>query len=436
MDKQNTFPQPPVASSIINPLLIALLFLILEYPSLIAQEPPDPLDNAVDLGEGWKWIDFFGSYQTDQQPWIFHEQNGWMYLGEGNLNTGQYFLDTTLAWIWTNRHIYPRVFSVDRNSWLLIEEGISTSRIVKDLRINQTLELENWSASDPFFNGFHLGNSLIPISQIVSGGPPRDGIPSLTNPAFVSISEADFMFNNDIVIAVTSGGVTRGYPFRILNWHELVNDRIEDDYFLVTYCPLCGTAIVFESEVNGIPRNFGVSGLLFQNNVLMYDRETFSLWPQYMNSAVTGTMQKTRLKWKPSEQITWADFMRKYPNSQVLSDQTGFSRSYDIDPYAAYFASDGPLFRTNNPVRPDLPEKEWVWGIIVGDVAKAYKLAALPNDQPIFDTVNGVELKLVLNAVARSVVVTVVSTGEVLDNGVGSFWFSWQDFFRDTLVFK
>lgn len=342
----------------------------------------DPVESAVDIGEGWKWIDFFGSYQANMFPWVFHEQHGWIYFGEGNLNTGQFLLDITLGWVWTNRSVYPYLYSVDRNSWLRYEEETTAPRILKDIAINQDLEVFNASPDDPFFNGFNLGNVQIPLNEIISGGPSKDGIPSLTNPGFIPINEADFMVNSDILIAVTSGGITRGYPFRILNWHELVNDHIGDDYFLVTYCPLCGTAIVFESEVNGISRNFGVSGMLFLNNVLMYDRETESLWSQFMNQAVSGTMQQIRLKWKLSEQITWSNFKAKYPSAQVLSDVTGHNRRYDIDPYADYFASDGPLFRSSNPVRDDLPEKEWVWGITADDVAKAYPLARLTNGIP------------------------------------------------------
>lgn len=413
--------------------LFILAILILGEQFLSAQ---DPVEGAIDIGENWEWVNFFGSYQTDLFPWVFHEHHGWLFMGDGQLDSGRYMLDLTLAWVWTKRSIYPYMYSVDRNSWLLYDEGTTEPREFKEIATDQNLVFNNASPTDPFFNGFNLGNVVIPLNQIVSGGPPRDGIPSLTNPDFVSINQADFMESTDIVTAVTSNGITRAYPFRILNHHELVNDRIGDDYFLVTYCPLCGTAIVFESEVNGIPRNFGVSGLLFQNNVLMYDRETGSLWSQFMNQSVSGTMQKIRLKWKQSEQITWANFMSKYPGSQVLSDETGHNRRYDINPYSSYFENGEIIFPGSGTVRPDLPAKEWVWGITVGGVAKAYQLAALPSGQPIRDTVNGVELELVLNAVARSVVVTVVSTGEVLDNGVGSFWFSWQDFFPDTLVFK
>ncbi|MCZ6671476.1 MAG: DUF3179 domain-containing (seleno)protein [Verrucomicrobia bacterium] len=400
-----------------------------------ALPPPDPIEVAVDLGEDWRWIDWFGSFQAEQLPWIFHEEHGWMFMGDGNLNTGQFILDITLGWIWTDRIRFPNIFSFDRNSWLLYDIGTTEPRLFHEHQSNQTLEFINASVFDPFFNGFNLGNVTIPLEEIISGGPPRDGIPSLSDPNFLFINQVDYMVNSDILIAVTSGGETRGYPFRILNWHEVVNDQIDDDAFVVTYCPLCGTAIVFEAEVNGYVRNFGVSGMLFQNNVLMYDRGTESLWSQFMLQSVSGTMQKIRLKWKLSEQITWEDFKTKYPGGKLLSTNTGFSRRYDLDPYAAYFESDGPLFRTNNPVRDDLPEKEWVWGITVDGVAKAYPLDRLPNNQPIRDSVNGVELELVLNAQARSVVVTVVSTGEPLDNGVGSFWFSWQDFFHETLVF-
>ena len=404
--------------------------------STAAAEPPaDPIEEASDLGENWRWIPWFGSFNVEKLPWIFHESHGWMYLGEGNLNTGQFIFDATLGWIWFDQRRYPKLFSFVRNSWLLYDISTSEPRIFQDSVRDQTIEFLNTRSSDPYILGFNVTNVTIPPNGIVSGGPPKDGIPSISNPKFLPINQVGYMEDTDILISVTSGNETRGHPFRILNWHEIVNDHIGDDAFVVTYCPICGTAIVFDARINGIVRNFGVSGLLFQQNVLMYDRETESLWSQFMLQSVSGTMQRTHLKWHPSEQITWKDWKQKYPDGKLLSTDTGFNRRYDIDPYSSYFDSPFPFFGRSTPIRDDLPEKEWVWGITVGEIAKAYPLDRLVNDVAIRDTVNGVELNLVLNAQARSVAVTVVETGEPLDNGVGSFWFSWQDFFRETLVY-
>jgi|GEM_PF-168214 len=398
--------------------------------------PADPIDEAADVGENSKWIEWFGTFNILHRPWILHDAHGWLFLGEGNLNTGQYLFDVTLGWIWTSKEVYPDIFSFGRNSWLRYGDGSTQPRAFKEYGSNLDIEIYNNSGRDPALNGFALTNSSINLLDILSGGPPRNGIPALTNPSFVSISEATYMSDTDILLSVTVGDETRAYPFRILNWHEVANDRIGDDYFVVTYCPLCGTGIAFEAEVNGRVRNFGVSGLLFQNNLLMFDRETESLWSQFALRSVTGPMIGTGLKWKFSEQMIFADWKAKYPNGKILSDNTGHNRRYDIDPYSEYFASDGPLFRTNNPIRDDLPAKEWVWGITVGDASKAYPLARLPASVAIRDTVGGVELELVHDIAARSVAVTVVSSGEPLDNGVGAFWFSWQDFFPTTDVFE
>jgi hypothetical protein len=280
-----------------------------------------------------------------------------------------------------------------------------------------------------------LRNITFPVEEVEAEGPSRDGIPALTNPEFLTLDQVDYMVDEDVLVAVTSGDETRGYPVRILNWHEVVNDQIGDDSFVVTYCPLCGSAVVIEAEINGLKRNFGVSGMLHLNNVLMFDRETESLWSQFMLRSVSGSMKNTPMTWKLSEQITWADFKDKYPEGKLLSTDTGFIRPYLENPYARYNDHPRPFYYTQNPIRDDLPIKDWVWGILIGDVAKAYSVALLPDGAPIRDFVNGVELELVANQAARSVEVTVVSSGEPLDNGMGAFWFAWQDFFRETLVF-
>lgn len=399
---------------------------------------PDPVQNAISIGNGWNWIPWFGRFKADNAPWIFHEDSGWLYLGEGNLNDGQFLYGAELDWIWTSRDVYPRYYSLQTKNWLRFGSlAAAPTQPGETTRPVPTI-IDNRPSSPnrpPTFNGFDLSFTTIPISEILSGGPARDGIPAILDPQFVSPSDVNYLVDSDILVSVTVGDVTRGYPFRILNWHEIANDQIGDDSFVVTYCPLCGTAFVFDAEVNGEKLTFGVSGLLYQNNLLMYDHKTESLWSQFALIGVAGGNINERLNWRASEQITWGDWKTKYPNGEVLSTDTGFARDYNRDPYAAYFENGDIIFPTPRPVRDDLPTKEWVWGINVGEVAKAYPLARLVDGQAIRDTVNGVVFDLVLDAAARAVAVTNVQTGEKHINGVGSFWFSWQDFYPETLVY-
>ncbi|MBT5928092.1 MAG: DUF3179 domain-containing protein, partial [Verrucomicrobia bacterium] len=131
-------------------------------------------------------------------------------------------------------------------------------------------------------NGFDLAESTIPVSEIVRGGPPRDGIPAIDNPKFLLSDAAQFLSDDELVIGLTRNGITRAYPLRIMLWHEVVNDTFGEEPVAVTYCPLCGTAVAFEAMIKDHKLTFGVSGLLFQSDVLMYDRQTESLWSQLL----------------------------------------------------------------------------------------------------------------------------------------------------------
>ena len=136
-------------------------------------------------------------------------------------------------------------------------------------------------------NGFELDHGLISPADIYRGGPDKDGIPSIDSPVFIDQSDAGFLEDDDPVIGIEIDGTARAYPISILNWHEVVNDSIDDTYFTITFCPLCGTGIAFNSNVDGEVLEFGVSGLLYNSDVLLYDRKTESLWSQIMGKAVT-----------------------------------------------------------------------------------------------------------------------------------------------------
>lgn len=177
----------------------------------------------------------------------------------------------------------------------------------------------------------------IQYDEILSGGPPRDGIPSIDNPTFISQEEASaWLAGNEPVIAVDLNGEARAYPLQILTWHEIVNDTIGDLPIIVTFCPLCNSAIVFEARVNGEPTEFGTSGLLRNSDLIMYDRQTESLWQQFTGEAIVGDQVGTQLTFLPSSLISFDDFRAAYPAGTVLSKETGINRPYGQNPYVGY----------------------------------------------------------------------------------------------------
>ncbi len=193
-------------------------------------------------------------------------------------------------------------------------------------------------ASAQQLNGFDLSDALIPAAAIERGGSPRDGIPAIDHPRFLPASRAG-LADDDRVLGLAHGGVVRAYPVAILNWHEVVNDRVAGLPVAVTYCPLCGTGVAFDARLGGAGRLaavFAVSGLLFNSDVLLYDRGTESLWSQLMFQAVSGPLKGQRLRRLPISHTSWADWRRRHPGSEVLSRDTGFERDYHRDPYAGY----------------------------------------------------------------------------------------------------
>jgi len=141
----------------------------------------------------------------------------------------------------------------------------------------------------PFLSAFDFSKHTVPTSEILSGGPPKDGIPALLDPKWILPTEADFMKDEDRVLALVHKGEAKAYPIKILNWHEIVNDTVGGKPVFVSYCPLCGSGMAFEATLQGKPYTFGVSGLLYKSDVLMYDHQTESLWSQILQEAVRET---------------------------------------------------------------------------------------------------------------------------------------------------
>jgi len=284
------------------------------------------------------------------------------------------------------------------------------------------------------FSTSDIENSLIPLNEIKSGGPPKDGIPALIDPKFLLLEEAPYLEDESRVLGVSMGGEAKAYPLAILNWHELVNDVVGGKDILVSYCPLCGTGMVFDAQVDGKRMLFGVSGKLYNSDVLMYDRETESLWSQIMMKAVTGPMTGEVLKLLAAEHTTWKDWRTRHPHTKVLSDDTGYRRDYGRNPYVDY-AKTSRLFFPVSHEDGRLDRKAWVVGIVINREAKAYPFLRLEKTvHSVKDVVGGRAITVHYDSVNRSAVVK-DSAGAVLPS-VQAYWFAWAAFHPETALYK
>lgn len=282
---------------------------------------------------------------------------------------------------------------------------------------------------------FDLSRSVVPRNEIRSGGPPKDGIPALTDPPLLRRRDATYLNDAERVAGVSLGEESRAYPLKILNYHEIVNDKLGDIPVAVTYCPLCDSVAVFDRRNKDGVREFGVSGLLYNSNVLMYDRDgrPESLWSQVAAKGVSGPGARTSLKALPVELTTWRDWQARHPKTTVLSDRTGHARNYHVNPYRGYFAAPGLMF----PARPTsnrLPAKSLVLGVWSDGKARAFPLAAFKaRDMSLEQELDGKRFELVYDHQSSSL--RVAQADEELQ-WIYSFWFAWYAFRPQTDVYR
>ena len=203
---------------------------------------------------------------------------------------------------------------------------------------------EGWTKTD-------FGKSKIGWEEVLSGGPPRDGIPSIDAPEFQPVSAITDLAGNDPVISLEIAGDARAYPLRILIWHEIVNDAVGNVPVTVTYCPLCNAAITFDRRVNDRILDFGTTGKLRNSDLVMYDRQTESWWQQFSGEAIVGEMTGAVLKMLPARLEAYADFKARHPAGRVLVPNDPNARDYGRNPYAGYDTSASPFL-----YRGDLPK--------------------------------------------------------------------------------
>ncbi len=275
---------------------------------------------------------------------------------------------------------------------------------------------------------------LVHPSKIRGGGPPKDGIPSIDEPTYVSVDEADeWIADDELVLAIDYEGVTRAYPLQVMVWHEIVNDEIAGDPLLVTYCPLCGSGIAFERTIAGQAIEFGTSGKLYNSNLVMYDRKTDTYWSQIDGRAMVGSLAGRQLTPVSIDIVSWGDWKAANTGSEVLDRDTGYSRDYGRDPYGSYYEDDALLFpveERDDRVHP----KTVVHGIEVDGTYTAYKDEDVKELGVIEDTVADVPLRIEADE-AGAVSVTRSDTGEeIVKQRV--FWFAWYAFHPDTLLYQ
>lgn len=337
--------------------------------------------------------------------------------------------------------------------------------------------------------GTNWERHTIDYSEILSGGPPRDGIPSIDNPQFVSPDEAgDWLADNEPVIFLEVNGDARAYPLQILTWHEIVNDTVGDVPVTITFCPLCNSAIVFDRRVDGDVYEFGTSGLLRNSDLIMYDRTTESLWQQFTGEAIVGDKVGTTLTFIPSSLVSFADFKAAHPDGPVLSHETGYSRRYGENPYVGYDTVDQTPFLFTAPLDERLLPMTRVVTLSLGDVDVAYPSEVLAEAGVLHDRQGGQDLVLfhtggtasalgarviaegkdvgataVYNPILNGQTLTFSKNGEaIVDAQTGStwnilgqaiagplageqltpivhadhFWFSWAAFRPDTIIYQ
>lgn len=259
---------------------------------------------------------------------------------------------------------------------------------------------------------------LIPQSEVLDGGPGKDGIPALNEPKIVSSTEIDYLEDDDLVLGYAENGEAVAYPHKILDWHEIINHEVASTSLAVIYCPLTGTGIGWNRILSAGKTTFGVSGLLYNTNVIPYDRLTDTNWSQMRFEAVNGQLMGEKPEVISLIETSWATWTEMYPQTQVVSGETGHNRSYGNYPYGDYKTNHNSLLFPVSKTDKRLLAKERVLGIMKGQNAKVYPIDRFSEEtQLVFDTFQGAQIAILGNRAANILVALnrTLSDGTVLD---------------------
>lgn len=235
--------------------------------------------------------------------------------------------------------------------------------------------------------GFKTDTSkaIIDLKELKGGGPPKDGIPAIIRPKFIKPEHASWLAANEPVIAVVIDGQAKAYPLQILVWHELVNDNIAQTPLVVSFCPLCYSAVAYNRKIGDREYTFGVSGMLRNSNLVMYDHQTETLWQQITGQAIVGSLVGRQLEPIPAQIIAFRQFTETYKNGLVLSRSTSYQRNYGRNPYLGYDDVSSRPFMYSGPHDNRLPPMEKVVTVSIGKQAIAYPYSITTEHKVIND---------------------------------------------------
>ncbi|MCZ6474497.1 MAG: DUF3179 domain-containing protein [SAR324 cluster bacterium] len=268
------------------------------------------------------------------------------------------------------------------------------------LRVSANQMVETWQHE---WTRTDFSKKSVDLSEIMSGGPPRDGIPPIDNPKFVAPSEAaQWLDAEEPVLVYRHGGQVKAYPLQILIWHEIANDTVGGKPVVLTFCPLCNSILVFDRNVDGRILDFGTTGKLRNSDLIMWDRQTESWWQQLTGEGIVGTYTGTVLTFLPSALVSFATFRENFPKGMVLSKETGHNRDYGRNPYVGYDNMRNTPFLMRSPVDGRLPAMERVVAVEFGGKARAYPFRELMKAGLVNDTLGGTSYVVIFRKGTRS----------------------------------
>lgn len=319
---------------------------------------------------------------------------------------------------------------VNKHQFLVVLVGVFLIPIAATAQDNRPGNPRGYSP-DSLLEVFKLtqAESDVQFDTLMQACPARDCIPSIDQPNFVQPSEVDYLRDDDLVMTVTHQGITRAYPTRILDHHEIVNDTFGPEPVAVTYCPLCGSGLAFDRRQGGQVLDFGVSSLLHNSDLVMYDRQTESLWQQITGEAFAGKSRGSQLKTIPLSMISWENWRQQYPDGQVLTVDGIKSDRYMKDAYGDYAESERlymPVSATDARLHP----KRVIYGMEIGDKSIAVDGEWLIEQEAWSNELKGKKLTLSINEAGE----VAASLGDQTVTVHRMFWFAWYSFHPTTAL--
>ena len=251
---------------------------------------------------------------------------------------------------------------------------------------------------------------LVPNDEVLGGGVGKDGIPSVDNPKFETVANTTYLQDEDLVVGFKNGNTVRVYSHRVLDWHEIINDEVEAISIAITYCPLTGTAIGWDREIEGSISTFGVSGKLYNSNLIPYDRKTDSNWSQMRLDCINGKLIGEAVKTHQIIETTYGTIKEMFPNAEVITTETGFNRDYTVYPYinaqGEDYRVDGWMLFNVDVFDFRLPRKERVLGVINNGEARAYQFELFDENEisVIQDTLGGEDIVIIGSEIKNFIV--------------------------------